>query len=313
MVVPAGQGFKDGLKSLEGKKIAIGPQGSGTKVVAEKLLGHFSIVYQSASLPVADIIKAFESESIDAAIILTAINSPITQELLASGKYTLLSLDNGDSAGDETLALSQVYPHYRPFKIFPRVYGTFPEDTIHTLAVKATLVGHAELSSSVVREITELLFASRSKLAVKHSAAEQLQEQWNALDVQYPFHQGAIDYYNRSKPLFIVQYSEVLSFGLSVIMLIFAAITGMNTWIDSRAKNHIDEFYEKVQKLNLSLSDHSIVELDSTMQDAVENLIHERLEANASFQIFQSLVLNRMIKLLLLEMARNKASAQGSE
>ncbi|SMF36126.1 TRAP transporter solute receptor, TAXI family [Alteromonadaceae bacterium Bs31] len=306
VIVPVGQNYRYGLKSLEGKKIAIGPEGSGTKAVAEKLLSHFSIAYQPASLPMENMISAFETESIDAAIVLTAINSPITQKLLASGKFTLLSLDRGDSSGDETLALSQVYPHYKAFKIFPRVYGRYPEDTIHTLSVTATLVGRAGLSSSLVREITELLFASRSKLAEKHSAAEQLREQWNALDVQYPFHQGAIDYYNRSKPLFIVQYSEVFSLVLSLVMLVFAGITGLNTWIDSRTKNFIDEFYKKVHTLELNFNDQSIDQLDHTMQEAVDNLIHERLEANTSFQILQSLVLNRMVKLLLLELANNQ-------
>ena len=80
------------LAQLKGKRIALGTEGSGDRVVCEKILAAAGITYDNATLlSVApqDVIKALDDGKIDAVFRNFSPDSPILDALLKGPQYRL--------------------------------------------------------------------------------------------------------------------------------------------------------------------------------------------------------------------------------
>jgi TRAP transporter TAXI family solute receptor len=88
------KGF-DTLSQLAGKRLAIGPPGSGTRAVAEKLLKANSITAANATLldlTGLEAAAALESGSVDAVFVISAIEAPYVQQLFRAPGVHVLSM-----------------------------------------------------------------------------------------------------------------------------------------------------------------------------------------------------------------------------
>ncbi len=112
-----------GFGELKGKRIAIGPEGSGTRELALRMLGLGGVDADSAELlalaPGESADRLVRGE-LDVAILLTSWHSPIVQRLLRAPGVELASLPRADAHLALTPFLNKIWPMiHGPPSMFP--------------------------------------------------------------------------------------------------------------------------------------------------------------------------------------------------
>jgi len=95
------------LSQLKGKRIAVGPKGSGTRFTAEKVLGRAGITPDSATfLPIAgnSAAEALRGNTVDAVWILGAPDVPAVQSLLRNPHIRLMNFPTAE-------AFTRIFPN----------------------------------------------------------------------------------------------------------------------------------------------------------------------------------------------------------
>src|SRR4029077_7985814 len=147
-------------ESLRGRKISIGPEGSGTRVVALEVLKRAGIMHEVGELlpleplaaggrclrlePLAAGEKLVAGE-IDVAFILASADSPAVRQLLDDERIVLAGYPRAD-------AMVALYPFLHQV-VIPRGAGNFAKDRPPTdvvlVATKASLVVRKELHPAI--------------------------------------------------------------------------------------------------------------------------------------------------------------------
>lgn len=292
----------EGINDLEGLRVSLGTPASGTRSVAERVIGHFGVsVGEDIDLPPDDVVQGLIGGSIDAAFMLSAIPSNAVDELCQQDAVRFLSLGDSQQRGNEADALALVFPSLTSGVIPRSTYVRLPESPVATVEVSALFVVSSELESNLVKTITTTLFTHRSRLIESEGdrviVARRLREKYQPETALIPYHEGAVTYYQRSQPPFIVEYAETLSFGLTVLVGLFSVAVAAREWMRRKMKNRIDVFYVEVEELTTGLENLSLEELGAhrealrdLQRKAFAELVAERLEANDSFTIFQDYV-----------------------
>ncbi len=289
------------IHDLGGRRVALGLPGSGTRQVAQRALDHFRVeVGENLSLDPEEAVRALEEGSIDAAFMLTAIPSTTVGELCRNDAVRFLSLGDAQERGNEADALALVIPNLHATTIPRSTYGTLPSRPVRTVGVTAQLVAASGLDSEFVRRMTGELIQHRNRLAGDDgelSVAARIREHYSPGTVNLPYHSGAVAYYERSQPPFLVEYAEAMSFGLTVLVGVYSGYIALRQWIRRRRKNRIDEYYVEAVEHAVNPSETDIDTLRdrrralvSLRRKAFSDLVDEKLDANESFAILQEYI-----------------------
>jgi TRAP transporter TAXI family solute receptor len=137
-----------GLQGLRGKKISIGPEGSGTRLIALKLLelnGIDKSFAQLLSLTPQDAGERLLRNEIDAAFMLTSWDSPVVHRLIADRNIELASFPRTD-------AYIALYPFLNKLTV-PEGVGDLaknrPPTDVLLFAPKASLVVRQDLHPAI--------------------------------------------------------------------------------------------------------------------------------------------------------------------
>ena len=183
------------VQDLQGKTISTGAAGSGTTVLANRILLAAGLDprtdIRSRSLGVAQSVDALKDGKIDAffwnaglptASILDLVNTPGIHARFIPTDAIVPRLH--DTYGSE-LYYAAVIPK--------GTYKTNPDVTV--VAVANLLVVSESMSESLAHDITRLLFEKQSELAGVHPQARELAIETALKGSPIPFHPGAIRYY----------------------------------------------------------------------------------------------------------------------
>lgn len=306
----------ESIHDLRGRRVAVGSKQSGNWHVVRQLLDHFGVTedrFDVRYLGIAPCAAAFANDEIDAALIITAVTSRSLRTLISSGQLRYVALGSRDPA-NEVDGFAVTYPYVERFTIPRYVYPIddgkgIPRTATESFALRSTLVCRADLPDSVARRIVSDVVSNRAKIMRDHYEAHDISEFFTPSDLQYPLHHGATSYYQRQRPGFLERYSEPMAFGLSLILALCGMVAGFNQWLTLRKKNRIDRYYVRLDALLDELNEHTgnskrldaiEQELISMRHDALRELVNERLLADESFQIFQSLLTDCHHQLTLL-------------
>lgn len=184
------------LQDLAADRISLGPEGSGTELLALRLLDvaglNGSGGPQTTNLDLRESTTALEAGEIDALFWSGGLPTDAITELAERTPVRLLDLS------EHLGALSEGYgSHYSelpvPLDAYPGVPG------VRTIGVASLLVVSAEMPRVTAQTLTEELFASRSELIRIHPAIRQLHERAAVGTLPVPLHPGAQDHYERVK------------------------------------------------------------------------------------------------------------------
>jgi uncharacterized protein len=183
------------IADMAGQRIAIGPPGSGTEVLARTILETEGIDpdndIQAFQDTFGDATEGMRDGRIDAAFAILALPHGGTIDLANSVDLTLVTIEGSllDTllANDPTLSPLEVSAD-----IYPNLTGgaTFVTNW-------ATLYTRPELSEDTVYNLTKVLYEQNESIANAHAAGNQIQIT-TATDgrAEVPMHPGAERYYN---------------------------------------------------------------------------------------------------------------------
>jgi len=288
------------IDDLGGKRVSLGPVGSGTRQLSQRVLGHFGVeVGEDLELLPAEAGAGLIDGSVDAAFILNAIPSRIVTELAEKDAIRFLSLGDAQQYGNEADALALVFPSIRGTTIPRSTYVRLPRQPVRTIEVSAMLIARRGLDPNLVRTVATTVFEHRSGEGGLEGndliVARRIREDYRPAAVTVPYHRGAIAYYRREEPAFFVEYAEAISLGLTLLVGLYSGSIAFREWMRRRMKNRIDAYLIQVEEQTAelgSLSLEKLIEhrdaLDDIRHRAFSDLVSERLLADESFTIFQN-------------------------
>src|SRR5262249_44625963 len=137
-----------GFEGLSGRKISIGPEGSGTRALALELLqrqGFDGKAAELLGLPTQTAADKLLAGEIDAAIILVSWDSPVVRQLIADERVELASFPHID-------AYVALYPFLSKV-VVPAGIGDLasnrPAEDVAMFAPKASLVVRKDMHSAI--------------------------------------------------------------------------------------------------------------------------------------------------------------------
>jgi TRAP transporter TAXI family solute receptor len=287
------------IGDLAGRRLSIGATGSGTRQVGERILDHFEIrPARDLEVEPTEAASLLESGELDAAFVLTALPSPALARVARRGTMRFLSLGDAQEQGNEADALALVFPRLHATTIPRGTYGSLPRESVRTVGVKAQLVAHRDLDDELVQAIAAALFGQRGSLNdTPHdlSFGDLLKESYTPGTSDPPYHPGALAYYERFQPPFLVEYAEPMSLAFTLLLAFWSGVLAIRGWVRRARKNRIDAYYLEVVRDAPDLSQAHREELLARRDRLVKvrerafvDLVAERLEADESFSIFQN-------------------------
>ena len=181
------------VNDLAGKRVGIGPWGSGTSITARTIFSAYRLqlkrikINNDASDIAAD---ELDKGSLDAVFFVGGAPVPLARDLLARGHATLVPIGGNDRKrliGHDT-ALT---PATIPGDLYPGVGAT------ETVGVHAILLVNDSEPDSLIYGITRALFnpANHEALGSSHSAAQSIRADTATTALPVPLHPGAARYF----------------------------------------------------------------------------------------------------------------------
>lgn len=176
------------VRDLKGKRVVLGPQGSGTEQNALQILEAHGL--KESDLGKAERIDAaaagdqIKDGRVDAAFFTTGLGSAVIIDTFISGKAVMVPV------GAEGEALRKKYPFYTMERIPANTYRGQERD-VTTPAVMAMMVARSDLPEELVYKFTKAIFDNLPQFHAAHAAAKSLTLQTSQNGMPIPLHPGA--------------------------------------------------------------------------------------------------------------------------
>jgi TRAP transporter TAXI family solute receptor len=194
LVVPADSGIRT-IDDLRGRVVSIGAEGSGTALIARRLLrvaGIDESHLQVRDLGIDDSIQSVRTGRIDAFFWSGGLRTPGLTDLSAQVPIRLVPLM--DLVDGVRTDYGSAYRH----GVVPKgMYGL--PGAVPTMAVPNILVVRADMPDSVARALVRTLFDKRAELAARVPAAGNLDRARAIFTEPVDLHPGALRYYRDTK------------------------------------------------------------------------------------------------------------------
>jgi uncharacterized protein len=181
------------VADLKGKKVAIGPVGSGTTENAKQILEGWGLsvddLGKAEQLTASQASDYIKDGRLDAAFFTVAVGAAVIQDttLLVDSKIVPIAGPNVDK-------LIKKYPFYAK-QIVPG--GTYKgnDKDVPTVSVMAMLAARADLEDSIVYSIISAMYADLPQLRKAHSKFKNISPETGLVGMSIPLHPGAEKYF----------------------------------------------------------------------------------------------------------------------
>lgn len=184
------------MQDLRGRHIATGAPGSGTEIIALRLLEAYGIDpdkdVKREKLSVAESVNAIKDRKIDAFFWSGGVPTAAVTDLAATPGVKIRLLDNADAVPALVKKYGSLYaPGTIPAKSYPGQNADVQVADVWNL-----LIVHEKMDEKLVHDIVKTVFEHQAELVAVHSEAANIN-----LATQYaggsplPFHPGAARYF----------------------------------------------------------------------------------------------------------------------
>lgn len=184
------------MADLRGKRVSVGSPGSGSEIIALRLLEAYGINPDKdiikQRLGVAEAVNAIKDRKIDAFIHNAAVPIPAVTDLGATPGVRMKLIDHADA----TDAMNKKYGPLYSRGTLPA--KTYPGQAIEnkTVDVWAVLLTDERMSDKVAYEVVKTLFEKKKDLVMVARDAEQMTFENQFIGATpIPFHPGALKYF----------------------------------------------------------------------------------------------------------------------
>ncbi len=126
--------------ALRGKRVGVGPAGSGTEGIAWQVMRHFGLGegdVRAQNLSLVDAQHALLAGSIDAAFVVAGMRTPAVDAMLATRDVELVALGDATRRGSALDGIRLDAPYLQVEVIPEHTYGAEPPAPVGTLGVTA--------------------------------------------------------------------------------------------------------------------------------------------------------------------------------
>jgi TRAP-type uncharacterized transport system substrate-binding protein len=211
------------MTELKGKRIALGPVGSGSRIVTEKILAASGVTAENSTLlnlsPLS-VLNALNDRSIDAVFLNFSPNSPFLQTLLNSPQYRPLNFTDAE-------ALTRIFP-YLVHLVMPRGVIDYekkiPANDVNLIATTNAVLVRKDLHPAIIDLLAQTMMTVHGAPGIFQRIAEFP----TPTDPEYPVSDEAREYY-RNGPSFLNQYlpfwvTNYVKRGLAVLVAAVAIL-----------------------------------------------------------------------------------------
>ncbi len=194
VVVRSGQDLAS-IQDLQGRRVILGPEGSGMRESAKALLSHYGVEVAGGD-DSRRYFKDLLTTDFDAAIVTTGLLNPDLGEVLASGRFELLPVLGAD-------ALSIRHRYFTPHEIprgFYREGPPVPPADVPTVATINFLAVRRDAPDLLVTSVLRALYEYDLRQLVPTAVPWREAAEWDDL----PIHGAALDYFQPYRGLGIL-------------------------------------------------------------------------------------------------------------
>lgn len=193
IVVPADSSIKT-IEDLEGKKVSIGEEESGTEQNALQILSAYGLnakLVDTINLDYTAAAKKLKSGEIDALFCTAGVQTTVINELAKQRNVRFISLDQK--------GINRLKKSYKFYTEYTMPANTYANQTkpVKTVGVKAVLLASDKLSEETIKDITKLLFQHEQEIQYALPVNISLDEKTATEGITIPFHDGAAAYYKQ--------------------------------------------------------------------------------------------------------------------
>lgn len=183
------------ISDLKGKRVSVGPPGSGTEISARQVFGLYGIDYKTRKdinpqyLSYTEAADQFKDKLIEAAYFVVAVPNSALQDINLMHPVQFLGID--DKKFDEIV---KAYPLYSRFTIAPNSYSGQTEP-VPTIGVYSSILVRDDLPEDLVYKMTRTMYEQASDIGQAHAAGKGMSVSMATLGMAVPLHPGAQKYY----------------------------------------------------------------------------------------------------------------------
>jgi TRAP transporter TAXI family solute receptor len=214
------------LPQLKGRRVAIGPSGSGTQVIASKLFGVSGVTDKNTRLlPLAgeEAVAALRDGRADVIFLAFAPNAPVVQALLRDRHVRLMSVQRAE-------ALTRIFPLLTR-QVMPQGVIDFeaniPAADVTLLATSNSVLVRKDLHPEIINLLARALVETHGQAGLFQRAGDFP----TARDPEYPMADGVGEYYrngpsllHRYLPFWLTHYAQRL---IALLVTLVAVIAPM--------------------------------------------------------------------------------------
>jgi uncharacterized protein len=179
------------VADLRGKKIGVGPAGSGAITIFKDLLSLWGMSFSDirpSYLPYDQASDQLKDGQIDATVVLAGFPAAAISSLATTAKVQLLPFPSNKEA-----ELAKKFPYYNPIDLPAGTYKG-QEKEILVLAVFNVFIASSTMDNDMAYTITKTVYSNLQKLQTYHGAAKEISLK-NAPQTPIPLHPGAARYF----------------------------------------------------------------------------------------------------------------------
>ncbi len=142
------------IEELKSKRIVVGPEGSGSRAVARRILRKYNLELNDIEPVASDWLSINAQSDIDGAVVVVQVGNGRMHELLQGGQFRLLPLEDAVqfSLDDPAFRLLPITSEYYP-------QARLPAGGLNTIATTAYLTSHINCPDALVRKSLEAVYS----------------------------------------------------------------------------------------------------------------------------------------------------------
>jgi len=180
------------LQDLKGKKVGVGPVGSGAESTSKLLFGSAGMSYKDFTpvmLPFAQGADRMKDRQLDAVEFFHNVPYSTLIDLSTMHKIRLLEIK-----GEFRKRFQEKYPNYISVTIPARSYKGVEKD-VETVGDASSLFTREDIPANDVYKITKAIYEHGEEIGQVHPAGKQIKLNDATKGIIIPFHEGAMKYF----------------------------------------------------------------------------------------------------------------------
>ena len=275
----ANETFSD-LNQLKGKRIALGPLGSGTQVVAEKILNVSGVTSENTTLlnlRPQEAVRALKESATDAVFLSLSPDSQILHDLLENPNFRLLSLTDAE-------ALTRIFPFLARL-VLPRGVIDYerkiPASDVILIATTNVVLVRKEIHPAII----DLLAQTIAEVHSAPGVFQRIGEFPLQTDPEFPVAEEALEFYkngpsllNRYLPFWITNYVKraiaVIFTAIAIIIPIISYAPQLGRWF---VEYRLRALYRRLRTIEANLQKSATAQDIAAFEDELDGLDRETI------------------------------------